>query len=69
MKSCRKEGESGRYENVSFSVTLTKMSILIHDLSLMSAKVDVSTKMSLFIITTVLYLNYVILTAVASSFA
>ena len=60
---------AGRYENVSFSVTLTKMSILIHDLSLMSAKVDVSTKMSLFIITTVLYLNYVILTAVASSFA
>ena len=61
--------EPGRYDNVSFSVTLTKMSILIHDLSLMSAKVDVSTKMSLFIITTVLYLNYVILTAVASSFA
>ena len=46
----------GRYENVSFSVTLTKMSFLIHDLSLMSARLDVSTKMSLFMITTEFYL-------------
>ena len=61
--------ESGRYENVSFSVTLTKMSFLIHDLSLMSARLDVSTKMSLFMITTELYLKYVILTGVTSSFA
>ena len=59
----------GRYENVSFSVTLTKMSFLIHDLSLMSARLDVSTKMSLFMITTELYLKYVILTVVTSSFA
>ena len=59
----------GWHENVSFSVTLTKMSILIHDLSLMSARLDVSTKMSFFMITAEFYLKYVILTVVASSFA
>ena len=41
---------TGRYENVSFSVTLTEMSILIHDLSLMSAKLyEMSLRKCLFL--------------------